>query len=50
MDAIFFDKKYYLGSRGAECGKVYGLLEQALAEAAETAKAGIATLVVRQHE
>ncbi|WP_455680641.1 non-homologous end joining protein Ku [Streptomyces lavendulae] len=46
-DPIFFDKTYYLGPRGAEYGKVYSLLEQALAKAG---KAGIATFVMRQHE
>ncbi|MFF1497179.1 Ku protein [Streptomyces sp. NPDC058304] len=44
---IFFDRTYYLGPRGAEYGKVYNLLEQALAKAG---KAGIATFVMRQHE
>ncbi|MEU4356192.1 Ku protein [Streptomyces virginiae] len=47
VDPIFFDKAYYLGPRGAEFGKVYSLLEQALAKAG---KAGIATFVMRQHE
>ncbi len=47
VDPIFFDKTYYLGPRGAEFGKVYSLLEQALARAG---KAGIATFVMRQHE
>ncbi|WP_392900632.1 Ku protein [Streptomyces sp. LN699] len=47
VDPIFFDKTYYLGPRGAEYGKVYSLLEQALAKAG---KAGIATFVMRQHE
>ncbi|MER6520119.1 Ku protein [Streptomyces sp. NPDC001553] len=47
VDPIFFDKTYYLGPRGAEYGKVYNLLEQALAKAG---KAGIATFVMRQHE
>ncbi|ARE79504.1 Ku protein (plasmid) [Streptomyces sp. Sge12] len=47
VDPIFFDKTYYLGPRGAEYGKVYSLLEQALAK---TGKAGIATFVMRQHE
>ncbi|MFJ3914181.1 Ku protein [Streptomyces vinaceus] len=36
-----------LGPRGADYGKVYSLLEQALARAG---KAGIATFVMRQHE
>ncbi|WP_371681006.1 Ku protein [Streptomyces sp. NBC_01276] len=40
VDPIFFDKTYYLAPRGAEYGKVYALLEQALAK---TGKAGIAT-------
>ncbi|MFG2416710.1 non-homologous end joining protein Ku [Streptomyces goshikiensis] len=47
VDPIFFDKTYYLGPRGAEFGKVYSLLEQALAKAG---KAGLATFVMRQHE
>ncbi|MEU6214314.1 Ku protein [Streptomyces sp. NPDC047023] len=47
VDPIFFDKTYYLGPRGSEYGKVYSLLEQALAKAG---KAGIATFVMRQHE
>ncbi|MFE5862163.1 Ku protein [Streptomyces virginiae] len=47
VDPIFFDKTYYLGPRGAEYGKVYSLLEQALEKAG---KAGIATFVMRQHE
>ncbi|MGX1885346.1 Ku protein [Streptomyces sp. NPDC055287] len=46
MDPIFFDKTYHLGPRDAEYGKVYSLLEQALAKAG---KAGIATFVMRQH-
>ncbi|MDX3536837.1 hypothetical protein PV721_21160 [Streptomyces sp. MB09-01] len=44
---IFFDKTCHLGPRGAEYGKVYSLLEQALAK---TGKAGIATFVMRQNE
>ncbi|MDX3538591.1 Ku protein [Streptomyces sp. MB09-01] len=47
VDPIFFDMTYYLGRRGAEYGKVYSLLEQALAKAS---KAGIATFAMRQHE
>ncbi|WP_369780644.1 Ku protein [Streptomyces sp. R33] len=47
VEPIFFDKTYYLGPRGAEYGKVYSLLEQALDKAG---KAGIATFVMRQHE
>ncbi|MGW6884401.1 non-homologous end joining protein Ku [Streptomyces goshikiensis] len=47
VDPIFFDKTYHLGPRGAEFGKVYSLLEQALAKAG---KEGIATFVMRQHE
>nr|WP_124291208.1 Ku protein [Streptomyces sp. ADI91-18] len=47
VDPIFFDKTYYLGPRGKEFGKVYSLLEQALAKAD---KAGIATFVMRQHQ
>ncbi|WP_327364969.1 Ku protein [Streptomyces sp. NBC_01296] len=41
------DRSENLGPRGAEYGKVYSLLEQALAKAG---KAGIATFVMRQHE
>ncbi|MEU9165781.1 Ku protein [Streptomyces sp. NPDC048424] len=47
VDPIFFAKTYYLGPRGAEYGKVYSLLEQALANAG---KAGIAAFVMRQHK
>ncbi|MFG2668488.1 Ku protein [Streptomyces sp. NPDC048387] len=47
VDPIFFDKTYYLGPKSADFGKVYSLLEQALAKAG---KAGIATFVMRQHE
>ncbi|MFE9468837.1 Ku protein [Streptomyces virginiae] len=47
VDPIFYDKTYCLGPRGKEFGKVYSLLEQALAK---TGKAGIATFVMRQHE
>ncbi|WP_324611180.1 Ku protein [Streptomyces sp. WM4235] len=47
VDPIFFDKTYYLGPRVSEYGKVYSLLEQALAKAG---KAGVATFVMRQHE
>ncbi|WP_234333884.1 non-homologous end joining protein Ku [Streptomyces lavendulae] len=47
VEPIFFDKTYYLGPRGSEYGKIYSLLEQALAKAG---KAGITTFVMRQHE
>ncbi|MFD3663024.1 Ku protein [Streptomyces sp. NPDC058659] len=47
VDPIFFDRTYYLGPRGAEYGKVYRLLEQALSRAN---RAGIATFVMRQRE
>ncbi|GAA1985211.1 Ku protein [Kitasatospora viridis] len=44
VDPIYFDKTYYLGPRGAEYAKVYGLLHRALAE---TNRAGLATFVMR---
>ncbi|MFE0462866.1 Ku protein [Kitasatospora sp. NPDC058965] len=44
VDPIFFDKTYYLGPRGKEYGKVYGLLHRALAD---TNRAGLATFVMR---
>ncbi|MGW7438559.1 non-homologous end joining protein Ku [Streptomyces sp. NPDC054849] len=47
VDPIFFDKTYYLGPRGKEYGKVYALLEKALAKAN---RAGIATFVMRGRE
>ncbi|MFE9468954.1 Ku protein [Streptomyces virginiae] len=47
MDPVFFDKTYFLGPRGAQYGKVYALLERALAE---SNKAGIATFVMRGRE
>lgn len=47
VDPIFFDRTYYLGPRGAEHGKIYRLLEQALSRAN---RAGIATFVMRQRE
>ncbi|MFJ7200716.1 MULTISPECIES: Ku protein [unclassified Streptomyces] len=47
VEPVFFDKTYYLGPRGEECGKVYALLQQALAE---SNKAGIATFVMRGRE
>ncbi|WTQ32205.1 hypothetical protein OG280_37385 [Streptomyces virginiae] len=47
MDPIFFDKTYYLGPKGKEYTKVYGLLEQALEE---SNRAGIATFVMRGRE
>ncbi|MGX1542560.1 non-homologous end joining protein Ku [Streptomyces adustus] len=47
VDPIFFDKTYYLGPRGEQHGKVYALLQRALAE---SNKAGIATFVMRARE
>ncbi|MFI1284280.1 Ku protein [Streptomyces sp. NPDC020858] len=47
VDPIFFDKTYYLGPRGKEYGKVYALLEKALAKAN---RAGVATFVMRGRE
>ncbi|MDH6121166.1 DNA end-binding protein Ku [Kitasatospora sp. GAS204A] len=44
VDPIYFDKTYYLGPRGKEYGKVYGLLHRALAD---TNRAGLATFVMR---
>jgi DNA end-binding protein Ku len=44
IDPIYFDKTYYLGPRGAEYGKVYGLLHRALAD---TNRAGLASFVMR---
>ncbi|WP_031011109.1 Ku protein [Streptomyces sp. NRRL F-5727] len=47
VDPIFFDRTYYLGPADKEHGKIYRLLEQALARAH---RAGIATFVMRQRE
>ncbi|MFF4675061.1 Ku protein [Streptomyces sp. NPDC001279] len=47
VDPIFFDKTYYLGPRGEQYGKVYTLLQRALAE---SNKAGSATFVMRGRE
>ncbi|MEV7618024.1 Ku protein [Streptomyces sp. NPDC089799] len=47
VDPVFFDKTYFLGPRGFQHGKVYALLERALAE---SNKAGIATFVMRGRE
>lgn len=47
VDPVFFDKTYFVGPRGAQYGKVYALLERALAE---SNKAGIATFVMRGRE
>lgn len=47
IDPVFFDKTYFLGPRGSQYGKVYALLERALAE---SNKAGIATFVMRGRE
>ncbi|KOG41343.1 Ku protein [Streptomyces decoyicus] len=47
VEPIFFDKTYYLGPRGKEYAKVYGLLHRALTM---SRKAGIATLVLRNRE
>ncbi|MFD8417415.1 Ku protein [Streptomyces sp. NPDC059650] len=47
VDPIFFGKTYYLGPKGKEYTKIYGLLEQALEE---SNRAGIATFVMRGRE
>ncbi|MFG2220486.1 Ku protein [Streptomyces sp. NPDC048685] len=47
VDPVFFDQTYYLGPRGEQYGKVYALLQRALAE---SNKAGIATFVMRGRE
>ncbi|MFI5828556.1 Ku protein [Streptomyces sp. NPDC051578] len=47
VDPIFFDKTHYLGPRGEQYGKIYGLLERALTE---SNNAGIATFVMRGRE
>ncbi|MFJ9824281.1 Ku protein [Streptomyces sp. NPDC101160] len=47
VDPIFFDKTYYLGPRGEQYSKIYGLLERALTE---SNKAGIVTFVMRGRE
>ncbi|MEU9108282.1 Ku protein [Streptomyces xanthophaeus] len=47
VDPIFFDKTYYLGPKGKEYGKVYALLQKALAKAN---RAGVATFVMRGRE
>lgn len=47
VDPIFFDATYYLAPKGKEYGKIYSLVEQALAKAE---KAGIARFVMRSHE
>ncbi|MFD8011702.1 Ku protein [Streptomyces sp. NPDC058955] len=47
VDPIFFDRTYYLGPADKDHGKIYRLLEQALARAN---RAGIATFVMRQRE
>ncbi|PYC75815.1 Ku protein [Streptomyces tateyamensis] len=44
VDPIYFDKTYYLGPRGKEYAKVYGLLHRALAD---TNRAGLANFVMR---
>ncbi|MFF7633418.1 Ku protein [Kitasatospora sp. NPDC008050] len=44
VDPIYFDKTYYLGPRGKEYARVYGLLHRALAD---TNRAGLATFVMR---
>ncbi|MFD7258234.1 Ku protein [Streptomyces sp. NPDC059874] len=44
---IFFDKTYYVGPKGREYAKVYGLLQTALAKAN---RAGVATFVMRGRE
>ncbi|MEU4729550.1 Ku protein [Streptomyces sp. NPDC023588] len=45
IDPAFFDKTYFLGPRGSQYGKIYALLERALAE---SNKAGIATFVMQR--
>ncbi|MBT2505697.1 Ku protein [Streptomyces sp. ISL-98] len=47
VEPTFFDKTYYLGPKGKEYAKVYGLMEKAMAR---TGKAGIATFVMRNHQ
>ncbi|MFF3068806.1 Ku protein [Kitasatospora sp. NPDC057936] len=47
IDPIFFDTTYYLGPRGAEYGRVYGLLHRALAR---SGKAGLALFAMRGKE
>ncbi|MEV7617090.1 Ku protein [Streptomyces sp. NPDC089799] len=47
VEPIYFDRTYYLGPRGEQYGKVYALLERALAE---SNRAGIATFVMRGRE
>ncbi|MEV7713175.1 Ku protein [Streptomyces sp. NPDC088270] len=47
VEPVFFDKTYYLGPRSEQYGKVYALLQRALAE---SNKAGIATFVMRGRE
>ncbi|MFE7112868.1 Ku protein [Streptomyces sp. NPDC057575] len=47
VEPVFFDKTYYLKPRGEQYGKVYALLQRALAE---SNKAGIATFVMRGRE
>ncbi len=44
VEPIFFATTYYLGPKGAEYGRVYGLLREALAS---THRAGVATFVMR---
>lgn len=44
VDPIYFDRTYYLGPRGKEYARVYGLLHRALAD---TNRAGLATFVMR---
>jgi DNA end-binding protein Ku len=44
VEPIFFATTYYLGPKGAEYGKVYALLREALAA---TNRAGVATFVMR---
>ncbi|MFJ9453680.1 Ku protein [Kitasatospora sp. NPDC101447] len=47
VDPIFFDRTYYLGPRGMEYQKVYGLLVEALEHAG---KAGLAMFAMRGKE
>ncbi len=47
IDRIYFNKTYYLGPRGEDTGKVYGLL---LAAMGDSDKAAIASFVMRGKE
>ncbi|AJE87065.1 secreted protein [Streptomyces albus] len=47
IEPVYFDRTYYLGPKGEENEKVYGLLRDALAQ---SHRAGIATFVLRGRE